>query len=226
MKNYFTLLLLVLFCVQLSAQVYLDIEVIPAQDTIEANIDNPIFTILDVRTAGEYLPEHIEGAFNRDYYAEDFSQQLDSLDKSRTYLIYCQSGGRSGATLTLMEDLGFDRVYNILGGMGAWNNAGLPVTDVIPEYINIYAATSSTTNLDGVNINVSPNPFSEILNIEFDEFPSSFIGILYTINGIEVFESDLQQSNKFELANLSAGIYFFSIKSNGKIISTYQVVKE
>jgi len=226
MKRYFILILVTLFYIDLTGQVYLDLDVEPAQDTIEANVDNSIFTIIDVRTAGEYLPEHIEGAFNRDYYADDFREQLDSLDKSRTYLIYCQSGGRSGATLTLMEELQFERVYNILGGMGAWNSAGLPVTDVIPEFVNIYASTTSIFNLDNKSLIVSPNPFSDVINVSFEKNDLNLTAVIYSVTGVELLSAPLDESTELNLKDLNPGLYFISIKSKNKILTTQRLLKK
>lgn len=166
MKLFLNILLLLLISLNVSGQTYLDISVQAAKDTIENNLSNPKFTILDVRTAGEYFPEHIEGAVYRDFYATDFQLQLDSLDKSRTFLIYCRSGNRSGQTLTMMEDLGFQTVYNMLGGMSSWNAANYPVTDVIPPYVDIYQNTTGLYGLELTKLSVFPNPSIRTITLE------------------------------------------------------------
>ena len=78
------------------------------------------FAVLDVRTAGEYAASHITNAVNIDYYAADFSTQLDALNKNQVYLIYCASGNRSGNAHDTMLGLGFHEVYNMLGGFNAF----------------------------------------------------------------------------------------------------------
>ena len=80
--------------------------------------DNP--TIIDVRTEEEYRDGHIDNALNLDFYANDFTDQLDKLDKDKAYSIYCRSGNRSGQTLHLMKNLGFKDVANLSGGFTAW----------------------------------------------------------------------------------------------------------
>lgn len=75
--------------------------------------------ILDIRTPEEYNQGHIEGAVNIDFYSDDFSNQLDELDKTKTYLTYCRSGRRSGLSLETMRDLGFLEVYDLNGGINA-----------------------------------------------------------------------------------------------------------
>lgn len=95
---------------------------------VQANTDNPNFVILDVRTPGEHNPDHLEGAINRNFFDPDFNDQLAALPRHKLYLMHCASGGRSGQTFTRMVDLGFPRVVEMVGGIAAWNNAGLPAT--------------------------------------------------------------------------------------------------
>ncbi len=94
---------------------------------IQENRGNKDFIIIDVRTPEEYADGHIEKAVNLDYYSETFRSELDKLDKSKTYLVYCRSGRRSAGALDMMKELGFDKVYNMAGGILEWEAAGLPV---------------------------------------------------------------------------------------------------
>ena len=93
---------------------------------IQSNQDNPDFVIIDVRTPQEFAEEHIENATNIDFYSEAFQDMLNNLDKNKAYLIYCRSGGRSGNALNIMAELNFKEVYNVSGGIIAWNAEGLP----------------------------------------------------------------------------------------------------
>ena len=95
---------------------------------IKENKDNPNFTILDVRTPEEFLGEYMENAVNLDYYSDTFRNDLDKLDKNKTYLIYCRSGRRSENALNIMKELDFREVYNMLGGIIKWKSEGLPTT--------------------------------------------------------------------------------------------------
>jgi len=96
--------------------------------SIQENKDNPNFVILDVRTPEEFLGEYIENAVNLDYYSDTFRNDLDKLDKNKTYLIYCRSGRRSENALNIMKELDFREVYNMLGGIIKWKSEGLPTT--------------------------------------------------------------------------------------------------
>ena len=82
--------------------------------------------ILDIRTPEEFAAGHIAGAINIDYYATDFEQRLGVLDLDVPYVMYCNSGNRSGNTLPLMDAIGFSEVYELDGGIQAWLGAGLP----------------------------------------------------------------------------------------------------
>ena len=93
---------------------------------IQNNQSNPDFVIIDVRTVGEFAEEHIENATNINFYSETFRDTLNTLDKNKTYLIYCRSGGRSGSALDIMAELNFKEVYNILGGINQWKTGGFP----------------------------------------------------------------------------------------------------
>ena len=93
---------------------------------IQNNQDNPDFVIIDVRTPDEFAEEHLENATNINFYSETFRDTLNTLDKNKTYLIYCRSGGRSGSALDVMAELNFKEAYNILGGINLWKTEGLP----------------------------------------------------------------------------------------------------
>lgn len=95
---------------------------------IKNNKANPKFVILDVRTAKEFASGHIEDAINLDYYAKTFVDDLDRLDKTKTYLVYCRSGSRSTKAFNLMKELKFQKVYTMDGGIIRWQTEGLPMT--------------------------------------------------------------------------------------------------
>lgn len=83
--------------------------------------------VLDIRTADEFKRGHIKGAKNIDFYADDFKAQVDKLDKSKTYVVHCASGGRSTMCLPVLKELKFQSIYHLDGGFKAWDKAGKPV---------------------------------------------------------------------------------------------------
>jgi len=98
-----------------------------AYELIQQNKGNPNFVLIDVRTPEEFMSGHIEGAVNINYHDNDFIENLDKLDKNKTYLIYCRTGRRSGDTLNVMKRLKFKEVYRILGDIVRWKAEGLPL---------------------------------------------------------------------------------------------------
>ncbi len=99
---------------------------------------DPLFTILDVRTAAEYAESRIKGALNIDVKAPDFKETIEKLDKNGIYLAYCRGGGRSAKAMMLMKEWGFRQVYNLAGGIMKWQEEKLPL-----EIAPVPAAASS-----------------------------------------------------------------------------------
>jgi rhodanese-related sulfurtransferase len=97
-----------------------DITATQGLDLMMHRVSDTGFEVIDVRTGGEYDNLHVVGANNVDYYGADFVDRLDAFDKDKAYLIYCASGYRSGRAHDTMLGLGFREVYNMLGGMAAF----------------------------------------------------------------------------------------------------------
>ena len=98
-----------------------------ADQLIKENAGNENFVILDVRTPQEYQSGHLENATNIDYSSQNFKDEVGNLDKTETYLVYCRSGNRSREAAKIMKELGFEKIYNLEGGISQWQAEGLPV---------------------------------------------------------------------------------------------------
>ena len=78
--------------------------------------------ILDVRTLEEYNQGHIPNARLIDIQnPPNFLQELELLNRSKTYLVYCRSGARSSQACMLMKNKGVENCFNLLGGINQWN---------------------------------------------------------------------------------------------------------
>lgn len=78
--------------------------------------------ILDVRTEGEYNDGIIANAINIDIYkGQDFINEIEALDKTKNYYVYCRSGARSAKACEIMNGLGFENAYNLVGGILDWD---------------------------------------------------------------------------------------------------------
>ena len=91
------------------------------------NQGNTRFVILDVRTPEEYAAGHIEGAVNLDFQSVKFKEEVNKLDKYRTYLVYCRTGVRSAAASKMMGETGIKNIYNMTGGITDWQARGYAV---------------------------------------------------------------------------------------------------
>ncbi|CAB5241172.1 unannotated protein [freshwater metagenome] len=85
-------------------------------------------TVIDVRTADEFLSGHIAKAINIDVEASTFNDLVSKLNKSKKYAVYCHSGRRSAIATSKMSDLGFSSVNNLNGGVEQWIASGFTLT--------------------------------------------------------------------------------------------------
>ena len=83
--------------------------------------------ILDVRTMQEIQKGHIANAIFMDFLEADFKQQISKLDKNKPVYVYCWTGGRSAEAADLLTKQGFQNVYNLQGGIRAWQQQNKPV---------------------------------------------------------------------------------------------------
>lgn len=90
-------------------------------EEFKAKISDPNTVILDVRTPEEVAAGKIEGALEINFHDNDFKEKVAALDKEKTYLIYCKSGGRSGKACKILQKSGFPSLYNLDGGWTAWS---------------------------------------------------------------------------------------------------------
>ncbi len=91
-------------------------------------VDEKKVTVLDVRTADEFAEGHIAGARNLDFLqGAKFEAEAKTLDKTKPYLVHCQSGARSSKSLKILKKLGFEKLYHLDDGFGGWQAAGKPV---------------------------------------------------------------------------------------------------
>lgn len=88
---------------------------------------DPSVVVIDVRTPGEFAQGHIDRAQVVDFDAPGFRDRIAQFDHSATYLVYCHSGNRSGQATAIMAELGFTKVYDLAGGIPAWQGAGGPI---------------------------------------------------------------------------------------------------
>ncbi|MFT7157212.1 MAG: rhodanese-related sulfurtransferase [Parvicella sp.] len=77
--------------------------------------------VMDVRTPAECSEGMQKNAIQLDLMnASAFMEGVEKLDKSKTYYVYCRSGGRSGQACQIMDSKGV-KSFNLIGGMMFWD---------------------------------------------------------------------------------------------------------
>lgn len=97
-------------------------------DSFKAAIATDGVQLVDIRTQEEYDSGHIDGAVLIDFYQENFlTRMTEELNLSAPCAIYCRSGNRSGQALQLLQEAGFEQVFDLDGGINTWSAAGEPL---------------------------------------------------------------------------------------------------
>ncbi len=97
-----------------------DIDVTRAAELMAKTRDNPTISVIDVRSPREYAAGRLPGAVNVSIHDPGFRRNLESLDRAKTYLVYCNVGTRSRRASGLMGELGFRKVYHLPAGIRGW----------------------------------------------------------------------------------------------------------
>jgi hydroxyacylglutathione hydrolase len=82
--------------------------------------------VLDVRSNDEWEQYHIEGATH--IYVGHLKERVNELPKDKPIAVLCNVGRRSSLAASILLKSGYRDLYNVLGSMTAWRNAGYPVT--------------------------------------------------------------------------------------------------
>lgn len=116
---------LVAFCGAASATEkasYMEVTPTEAKALIDKTSD---IVIIDVSPA--FANGHLPKAVN--YYIGDgtFAKTIPTLNRDRTYIVYCHLSSTSARGAQQLVDASFPRVYRLKGNYKAWIQAGYPV---------------------------------------------------------------------------------------------------
>jgi thioredoxin 1 len=107
-------------------------QVLSTDDFEKKYAETPNAQLVDVRTTGEYGGGHLPKAQNVDFRSTDFTQKVQTLDKTKPTFVYCLSGGRSAEAANIMRQNGFTNVYEMGGGYLKWTTKMKAVEGVKP----------------------------------------------------------------------------------------------
>jgi parallel beta-helix repeat protein len=152
------LLLISLFCSTIRSTfgfAYIDVSVPDAKAMIDSN---PSLVIIDVRNQSEYDSGHIRNAELIPVW--NLTQNLDKLNRSDTILVYCKAGTRSTNASETLVNNNFLHIYNMIGGITGWDQAGYPE---YVRYTSIQQAIDNAT--EHSTILISTGFYTEHLKI-------------------------------------------------------------
>lgn len=128
MKKYFSILLaIVAFQFAACSQTPSVVKNVSNEEFKKGVAETKDVVIIDLRTNEEVDKGYIKGAIQINYLAADAEEQLNKLDKNKTYYIYCAGGRRSAKAATYMETHNFKHIYNLEKGFSEWAAQGFPV---------------------------------------------------------------------------------------------------
>ena len=99
-----------------------EINIISESDFVE--IQDSAYTLIDVRTQDEFDLGHIDSAINLDFYSETFQNDILSLPKNETIVLYCRTNNRSSKTANILKENGFKEISVLEGGITEWVKNG------------------------------------------------------------------------------------------------------
>ena len=113
---------------------YTSIDVATANDMITGG-SYPNLIILDVRTQSEYNEGHLENTVL--IPLSELESRIDEIlpYKDTEIIVYCKGGGRSAQASSILDSNNFTKVFNVLGGITAWESAGYPIIHEFPSWI-------------------------------------------------------------------------------------------
>jgi len=113
---------------------YTSIDVATANDMITGGSYTNL-TILDVRTQSEYNEGHLENAVL--IPLSELESRIDEILPYRDteIIVYCKVGGRSAEASSILDSYNFTKVFNVQGGITAWESAGYPIIHEFPSWI-------------------------------------------------------------------------------------------
>ena len=119
-----------------SCQIFESTEINVISDAQFTEIQDNDYILVDVRTIEEYESGHIQDAVNFDFYSKSFQNDILSLDKSSSIILYCRTQNRSTKTANYLKENGYKEITILEGGITSWVKNGNDLVYNFSEEIN------------------------------------------------------------------------------------------
>lgn len=98
-----------------------DVENLDSQSFEDKFNNDPSAVLLDTRTLAEYNEVRIPNSRLMNLIDPNFMVNIENLDRTKNYYLYCRTGNRSYQAARLMKNYGFENVYNLKSGIVRWH---------------------------------------------------------------------------------------------------------
>ena len=119
-----------------SCQIFESKDINVISDTQFTEIQDTDYILVDVRTAEEYESGQIQDAVNFDFYSKSFQNDILSLEKSASIVLYCRTQNRSTKTANYLKENGYKEITVLEGGITSWVKNGNDLVYNFPDEIN------------------------------------------------------------------------------------------
>ena len=116
-----------------SCQIFDSTEINVISDAQFTEIQDTDYILVDVRTLEEYESGHIQDAIHFDFYSESFQNDILSLDKSSSIILYCRTQNRSTKTANYLIENGYKEIIVLVGGITSWVKNGNDLVYNFPD---------------------------------------------------------------------------------------------
>ncbi len=116
-----------------SCQIFESNEINEISDAQFTEIQDTDYILVDVRTTEEYDSGHIQDAVNFDFYSESFQNDILTLDKSSSIILYCRTQNRSTKTANYLKENGYKEIIVLAGGITSWVKNGNDLVYNFPD---------------------------------------------------------------------------------------------
>ena len=116
-----------------SCQIFESNKINEISDAQFTEIQDTDYILVDVRTLEEYESGHIQDAIHFDFYSESFQNDILSLDKSSSIILYCRTQNRSTKTANYLVENGYKEIIVLVGGINSWVKNGNDLVYNFPD---------------------------------------------------------------------------------------------